>query len=420
MNLAAISLTALVLALGISCVSRVNVGVVAIVFAWVVGVFIGGLAIEQVLAGFPTGLFLTLVALTLLFAQAQVNGTLDRFARLAARACRGNAGVIPIVFFSITALISSIGPGNIAATALMAPLGMAVAGRYGISPFLMAIMVANGASAGSLSPIAPTGVIVNGLVARMGITDVAWPIYINNLLIHAAVALGGYLLLGGLKLFRREGTLSAGPLVQIEAADILPRHWLTLGAIAVLVLCAVVFRANVGMTAFCCALVLTFARAADEGEAIKQIPWGVIMMVTGVTVLVALVERTGGMAIFADFLARLSTPASSTFVTAFFTGLISIYSSTTGVVIPALLPTVPGLVERMGGGDVMAIVSSMNSGGHLVDVSPLSTLGALCLAAAPPGTDTRRLFNQLLTWGLSMTVVGAVASWVLFGLLKLS
>jgi hypothetical protein len=54
-------------------------------------------------------------------------------------------------------------------------------------------------------------------------------------------------------------------------------------------------------------------------------------------------------------------------------------------------------------------------GGGLVDLSALSTVGALFLAAAPPGTDTRRLFNALLVWGLSMSVVGALLCWILFG-----
>src|SRR6185503_5729329 len=133
MSLAALSLCALVAALVISCFSEVNIGVLAIVLAWIVGVRFGGMRVEQVIAGFPTALFLTLVALTLLFAQAQVNGTLDRLARRAVRSCRGNAGIIPMMFFVLTAFLSSIGPGNIAATALMAPLGMAVAGRYNIS-----------------------------------------------------------------------------------------------------------------------------------------------------------------------------------------------------------------------------------------------------------------------------------------------
>jgi di/tricarboxylate transporter len=441
MSLAAISLSALVAALVISCFSEINIGVLAIVFAWIVGVYFGGMKVEQVIAGFPTALFLTLVALTLLFAQAQVNGTLDRFARRAVRLCRGNAGVIPMMFFVLTALLSSIGPGNIASTALMAPLGMAVAGRYHISPFLMTIMIANGASAGSLSPIAPTGVIVNGLVAKMGIANAQWPIYLNNLMIHTIVAFAGYFLFGGLKLFARRGVVAAAPVAAmgvgampngvspsgvvvsaVPAPDIdeepfAARHWLTLAVITTLVISAIVFQVNVGMAAFACALVLTFARAADDGEAVKRMPWKVILMVTGVTVLVALLEKTGGLDLFSNFLARLATPATSTLVTAFFTGLISIYSSTTGVVLPALLPTVPGLIQKMGGGDPMAIISSMNSGGHLVDVSPLSTLGALCLAAAPAGTDTRRLFNQLMAWGLSMSVVGAIVCWIFFGLL---
>ena len=98
----------------------------------------------------------------------------------------------------------------------------------------------------------------------------------------------------------------------------------------------------------------------------------------------------------------------------FFSGLISIYSSTIAVVLPSLLPTVNDLVKSIGGGDPLAIVSSMIVGGHVVDVSPLSTLGALCLAAAPPGTDTKKLFNQLLAWGVSMTFVAAVVCWVIF------
>jgi hypothetical protein len=35
----------------------------------------------------------------------------------------------------------------------------------------------------------------------------------------------------------------------------------------------------------------------------------------------------------------------------------------------------------------------MNIGGHLVDVSPLSTIGALCIASAG-AADPRKLFNQ--------------------------
>jgi hypothetical protein len=95
--------------------------------------------------------------------------------------------------------------------------------------------------------------------------------------------------------------------------------------------------------------------------------------------------------------------------------LISVYSSTSGVVLPAFLPSVPGLVAKLGGGDPMAIASSILIGGHLVDVSPLSTVGALCIASAPVAADRRLLFNRVLVWGLSMSVVGGVGCYLAFG-----
>ena len=427
MSLAVISLSALVLALALSSFSSVNVGFLAIVLAWLVGVYAGNLTPDQVIAGFPASLFLTLVGLTLLFSMAQVNGTLDRITHKAVRRAAGSPGVIPFVFFFLTNILASIGPGHIAATALMAPLAMAAAGRYGIPPFLMAIMVANGASSGSLSPIAPTGVVVEGITTmdlQMG--DVRWAIYFNNLIAHLVIAWTGYLVLGGWRLLRGRslpagaGSHSEHDLPARAGSHGTPdaaldwKQWLTCAVIAGLVSSVIFLKMNVGLAAFAGAVILTLARAADENAAVKAMPWGVIMMVSGVTRLVTMVAKAGGMALFADFLGRLATPGTSTAVAAFFSGLISIYSSTIGVVLPALLPTVDDLIANIGGGDALAIVSSMIVGGHVVDVSPLSTLGALCMAAAPPGTDARRLFIQLLAWGISMTFVAAGVCWVLF------
>jgi len=52
---------------------------------------------------------------------------------------------------------------------------------------------------------------------------------------------------------------------------------------------------------------------------------------------------------------------------------------------------------------------SINVGAALVDVSPLSTIGALCIAALPQGSaDAKMLFRRLLLWGFSMTLAGAL------------
>jgi len=64
MNLAWLSLGALVLAMIVSCVSEMNVGVLALALAWLVGVYAGGLGLNEVLSGFPVQLFLTLAGVT--------------------------------------------------------------------------------------------------------------------------------------------------------------------------------------------------------------------------------------------------------------------------------------------------------------------------------------------------------------------
>jgi Na+/H+ antiporter NhaD/arsenite permease-like protein len=411
MNLAVISVLALTFAVVVSCVSRLNVGVLSLALAWIVGVYIGGVPIATILGGFPSQLFLTLTGVTLLFALAQTNGTLELITHRAVRLCRGNCGTIPVMFFVLGAALASIGPGNIAAAALLAPIAMATAGRTGIPLFLMAIMVGNGCNSGGLSPFAPTGIIVNGLMARNGLPGFESQTYAYNLLAHAVVAFGGYAVFGGLKLFGGKPATSAAEEERVERLR--RRHWITIAVITGLILSVVVLKVNVGMAAFLGAVIIVLTRSGDDGEAFKKMPWRVIVMVCGVTVLISLVERAQGLDLLVSLVAKVATPSTVTGIVALFTGLVSVFSSTSGVVLPAFLPMVPGLVEHLPSASAIGIASSMNVGGHLVDVSPLSTMGALCMAGAA-ADESRDLFNKLLAWGLSMAVVGAVLCYLMF------
>jgi Na+/H+ antiporter NhaD/arsenite permease-like protein len=411
MNLAVLSVCALAFAVIVSCVSRINVGVLSIALAWIVGVYVGGLPVNVIMAGFPSQLCLTLIGVTLLFALAQTNGTLERITERAVRLCRGNCGTIPIMFFALGAGLSSMGPGNIATAALLAPLAMATATRTGIPLFLMAIMVGNGANSGALSPFAPTGIIVNGLMARNGLAGFEWNTYLYNLGAHALVAFAGYALFGGLKLFTAGRAAAVGPGDTSKRFE--RRHWLTAAVIAALIVSVIALKVNVGMAAFLGAVILVLSGSADDGEAFKRMPWRVIVMVCGVTVLIALVERAQGIDLLVSMVTKVASASTVTAVVAFLTGVVSVYSSTSGVVLPAFLPMVPGLAAQLPGASPIGIATSMNVGGHLVDVSPLSTIGALCVAGAATD-ESRALFNKLLAWGLSMCVVGALLSYLLF------
>ena len=203
MTLAWISVGALVLAVALSVLTTINVGILSLAMAWLVGVYLGGMSVNTVLSGFPVPLLVTLVGVTLLFSMADTNGTLSRLTGRAVRLCRGNAGLLPVMFFALGVVVSTIGPGGTPASALLAAPAMAVAGRVGISPLLMALMAGNGALAGTLSPFAPGGIIANDVMTRIGLGGLEWQTYGYNVLAHSIVGIGGFVLFGGLKLFRR-------------------------------------------------------------------------------------------------------------------------------------------------------------------------------------------------------------------------
>lgn len=413
MDLAWISIGALVVAVTLSCTTTINVGVLSLAMAMPIGIYLAGMSPATVLAGFPTPLLVTLVGITLLFSIAECNGTLARVTGRAVRVCRGHAGLLPIMFFGLGLAVATIGPGGTPTSALLAPPAMAVAARAGIPPLLMAIMAGNGALAGTMSPFAPTGIVADGVMARIGLAGVEWQTYAYNAFAHAVVGFGGFVLLGGLRLFkRREATAQAA---EPDAGAMERTHWLTVAGIAALIVGVAGFGMDVGMTALVVAAALILLRTVDEQKAIQRMPWGVILMVTGVTVLVSMMQATKGIELFTSGIVRIATPRSIAPIVAFGTGLISVYASTSGVVLPAFLPMVPDLAQRLGGIDPLRIAWSMNIGASLVDLSSLSTVGALFLAGAPAGADARALFNALLAWGLSMSVVGAALCWVLFG-----
>ena len=106
------------------------------------------------------------------------------------------------MFFFLAFVFGSIGPGSVASAALIGPMAMTVAAQIGVPAFLMAIMVANGAGSASLSPIGPTGIIVNTIFEKIGMPAVPWQNYAIVFIAHATVAFAGYFALGGWKIFR--------------------------------------------------------------------------------------------------------------------------------------------------------------------------------------------------------------------------
>ncbi len=403
MSPAGLSVVALVLVVLASLGTRVNVGVLAMSLAWPIAVYAAGWRVDALMAVFPTSLFITLLGVTALFGTMQSNGTMAALVARAVAVSGGRAAWLPPLLFMVACLVSTMGPGAIATVALLAPLGMAAAMRAGVPALLVALMIGNGANAGNLSPFSAVGVIVDTSMARAGLEGYAWTVWTANFVAHVLAAAAAWALFGGPRLLRATDATTLPPTPAFER-----RHGLTLMVGAAWVVAVVVLNADLGLAAFAAAALLVLIGAADDAGMLRHVPWAVIVLVCGVSTLVGVLDRTGGLDIFSAALASVATPSSINGTIAFITGTISSYSSTSGVVYPTFLPTIPSLVERLGGGDPLQIALSINVGAALVDVSPLSTLGALCIAAVPDGIAAARLFRSLLLWGLSMTVVGAL------------
>ena len=154
-------------------------------------------------------------------------------------------------------------------------------------------MVANGANAGNLSPISAIGVVANTKMAEAGLAGHGGKVWLASFLAHALVSAAAYVVLAG----QQRGTASevamreAPPVMELDR-----RHWFTIAIIVAWIVGVVALKLHVGMAAFAAAAVLVLARA-DEQSAVRQVPWGVIVMVCGVTVLIALLKRTGGSAV---------------------------------------------------------------------------------------------------------------------------
>jgi di/tricarboxylate transporter len=420
LSLPVISLIALLVAILVSVFfSSLNIGALSIGLSLLVGVYFGGLKVDAILKGYPTSLLILLAGTTYLFSIASTNGTLDKVTKYAVKAVRGRAALLPIALFFVAFGISSAGPGQITTSALLSGPAMLLADQVGISPLLMALVVGNGAQAGAMSPIAPPGIISANMLAKVGITGVSGYLWLNMLIVHAAVTVIAYFLFGGVKLWRARTSADASALMSVPVEPFSRGQIGTLVGIVGLILSVVVFKVDLGLGAFLVGAVLSLFKVVDEPKAIKNMPWGTILMVTGVTVLVNLMSNVGGMDLFANLIAKMSTASTVTLVAGFWSGLVSAYASTTGVILPAFLPMAPVLLKQVGGTDLLALVSSIIVCGFIVDLSPLSTTGAVFISNAGPKADKNRLFRDMLIWGLSMSVVGAVTSWIAFTLLRL-
>ncbi len=408
--MATLSLVFLIGAILLGILRKVNIGLVSFGLSLVLGLMSGAKA-KTIQAGFPTGLFVTLLGVMMLFSIAQENKTMELLARRVVALAGKRTYLIPIIVYVFSAVLAAVGPGTVPVMGIMAVFTCSLAAEMKISPVLLSATSVLGAAGGGLTPIAPTGILGLSLAADQGITGIEFPYALNMLIAMTIYFIVIYFVLGGYKM---KSNVDVGTMV--EKVKFNREQIITLIGMAVLVTCVIGLRYDVGLTSFTISMVLLLLRVANEKKAISNIPWSTLMMIAGINMLMAMVIGLGGIDLLASGLAKLMTPATAPGVLGLTAGIMSWFSSTSGVVMPTLIPTVTGIIENVGGGvSALALLSAITNTASAAGMSPISTGGSMGLAAyssiaKPTEEEQSKLFIELFAVSIGGVAVLAIVA----------
>lgn len=432
MSMADVSIVVLIALFVATLVPRFNLGLAALPAAFLVGLAAHRTA-DDVTAFFPGDFFVLIVGITALFAVAQINGTLDWLLDGMLRLVGGRALLVALVPFLIGAVLTAIGTLPAAATAIVAPIALGLAARYGIPPFIAAVLGITGIISGLLSPLAIYGTSARQLGDKLGIglPDSA-PIsfFLGGLVAGLAVSAG--CLVVGL----RTGVMPRGRLTPTTPAGLLAAsapdgsgvdpgaettagrpastgaaRLLTLVCLLAVVVLSVGFDVNIGYLGLTAAVVQQLALRLDPNEIISRIPWNVVLLIGGLLTYVGLMQDLGAFTRISDLLRVAGSPMLSLLVLCYIAGVTSFAASSIAV-FATTMPLVPAVVAE--GASPVGAVLAVALASILVDINPLGITGGLILGAAQP-EDRARLFRQLLTCGLVSVVVGPGLACGVFG-----
>lgn len=404
MSMAVVSLIVLAVVVAIGFIRKMNIGFISIGAAFIVGT-VGGMSAKDIAGGFDASMFVTLVGVTFLFGMASQNGTLELFSRKIIALVGHKTYLIPILMFVLSAFISAIGPGHIAAGILMTTFAVYLAFELDINPMATALYAKLGANAGCASPLSLTGILAKKLSDPLGYTGFAAHLFFSTLLSGFVFTVIVYIIYKGYKVH------ADNPMKLSELPKFNKQQLLTMAAIVVMVVFCIGFHFDTGLFAFICATVLMLFGCADEKKAIKSIPWGTLIMICGVGVLINVIKTLGGINLISDGLSRLMTRGTAEPIMAATSGILSWVSSTTGVVMPTLYPIADQIAQQFAGGSSMYVelISAITATSFAAAISPLSTGGAIIMSSysAAKETTTAEMNNMFKTlFLLSVANVG--------------
>lgn len=425
-----------------------NPGYPALLLAFLIAPLTSTAAAANPFLLFPSKLFFTLLGVTLFFAGLNRHGLISQTVFLLFRRTETMPRIVPPLVFLLVAALTACGIGNIASVALIAPLAIPLATKLNISPLVMTILIVGGANASSFSPITLPGILTHTYIDEGNVLStyehsgvIQWWIFWVVFVCITTTTFLSYQALKKRPTEQRDEIaqdITVPVAAQLQFSGSFKAHKATIAVVSgvafffvVANVASVSFIANslssdistvlshlknVGTLGWIGTALLIFSGQTRLGDDLKSVPWGTLILVCGMSAYIELLTQLG----LAETIANLTanhTPISllpSAF--AMSSGFVSAFSSSVGVALPLFLPIIKAISESLTQNLTAVLIYSLSIGSHLVDASPLSTLGALCLSQIVCASERQRCYKSLMIYSFAMIPVAGIWGLVLLKL----
>ncbi|MDH2567663.1 SLC13 family permease [Acinetobacter baumannii] len=417
----ALMLMALAVSIGLGYKTKINIGFFTIAFAYLIGCFGMGLKPSEVIELWPVKIFFIILSVTLFYNFALANGALEKLASHLLYKCRKFPQFLPLAIFFAATIIAGLGAGFYTVLAFMAPITLLLCKKTNMNMIIGGMAANYGALAGANFMTSQSGIIFRSLMENTGISSqIAFSyssgIFVLTLIIPIAV-------LGIYTLWNRKSN-------SIVIEDQKPQPFdkkqkqsifliiLMMSIVLVFPILHLVFpdvktisflnsKIDIAFLAITFSLISLLMKLADEKKVIALVPWGTLIMICGVGMLIALGVKLGIITTLSEWLANNVPVWVIPVLLCLISAIMSVFSSTLGVVAPTLFPIVPALALTSGLNPLVLFICIV-VGAQSTAISPFSSGGSLIMASAPADIDKTKFFNQLLFKAIPVGVIAAL------------
>lgn len=414
-------LCAIILAIALGYRTKINTGFFGIVFAYIIGTFYLGIKPGDIIKMWPISIFFVILAISLFYNFAMTNGTLEKLAQHMLYRTRKVPKLLPFAIFIAATILAALGAGFFAVMAFFTPITMLLCRKTGLSPLIGALAVNYGALCGNNFMISPGGVVFIGLMNQAGYEAVSYGFEFQIFLASFIVPIVVLILL---ILFnsRKKGSADIVEISLPEAFNAVQKK--TLALVVSMIVVVLIFpilhiifpqvaliktldkSIDVGLVAVVFAVLALLMDLGDEKEVVKKVPWGTLIMICGVGMLISVAIKAGTVKLIAGFVSDTIPAPVVPIVMAAIGGFMSFFSSTMGVVTPALFPLVPNLAEASGI-DAAVLFSAIVIGAQATAISPFSSGGSLVLSTVSE-EERVDMFGKLIFRGVPICLGAAI------------